>query len=533
LAKRRILFSLSLPVKKISQTQTIVLIAAILSLAAFLYFYANRMTNLYGDGIAHSNIARKVVDSPDDSLWQRYVQIGSPWLPLQTVLMLPLVANDWLWRTGVGGSLLSMLCFVLTALAIFQLAKNLYQRESEDYRTILAYVAFAVFALNPSALFMQATPMTELLFMAALSLAVWQLQEWQNSQTIRRLLVAAAAMSVATMSRYEGWMVAAMGCALVLLLSTGGLSSKLKNATLFSAIVAILPFYWLWHNWAIYDDPLWFLTGPHSARGIYLKNAATLGMSKMLISNGPVAVLMMTVAVAACIGPMLIGLAGLGLLRLVKIHGRALRYYAPSLLLAAPFFFHCYSLYRGEIQIFPLSAFGLLNVRYGLPHLLPIALFAPATIPLFKRFGRVAAIATVGLLIALQYGYLISDGTSQLAVYQEGYRNGVNSKAARQWAGMAQFVRDNPPRGMVLMQTGSLGPVVANGGLQFSQIIHEGTSRWHQVNEAIPEDVSVIILEKGDALEQRLQGNQALLGDFSGHFRERFSSGEIKYFQRI
>jgi hypothetical protein len=202
-------------------------------------------------------------------------------------------------------------------------------------------------------------------------------------------------------------------------------------------------------------------------------------------------------------------------------------------LLAVPFFFHCFSLYRGEIQIFPLSAFGLLNVRYGLPHLLPVALFVPALIPMLKRLGRSFAVAFVCLVVALQYGYLISDGTSQLAVYQEGFRNGVNSKPARQWAGMAQIVKTNPPQGMVLMQTGSLGPVVSQGGLRFSQIIHEGTSRWHQINETIPEDVSVVILEKNDVLDKRLQSNQALQSDFSRRFREKISVGDIKYFERI
>ena len=82
----------------------VVLIALIVSVSSFIYFFSNDMTNVYGDGVAHVNIARKVVDSPDDSVWQRYIQIGSPWLPVQTVLMLPLVTNDWLWRTGTAGS---------------------------------------------------------------------------------------------------------------------------------------------------------------------------------------------------------------------------------------------------------------------------------------------------------------------------------------------------------------------------------------------------------------------------------------------
>lgn len=519
--------------KKTLQTKTIAILAASLSFAAFLYFYHNGMTNLYGDGIAHTNIARKVVDSPDASLWQRYMQIGSPWLPLQTVLLLPLVANDWLWRTGVAGSLLSMLCFVLTAVALFQLAKNLYEQEGDEDKFLLPLVAFAIFAFNPSALFMQATPMTEMIFMAAISTAVWQLQEWQKEQTFKRLLVAAGVMSVATMSRYEAWTVAALACALVLLLTIGNLKTRLKNAAVFSTIVALLPLYWLWHNWTIYGDALWFLTGPHSARGIYLQNQANLGWSKIFVGNALLDVLLMTVTVAACVGPLLMVLSGIGFFRLLKTRGRGMRQYAPTLLLAVPFFFHCFSLYRGEIQIFPLSAFGLLNVRYGLPHLLPLALFAPAVIPLLKRLRRPLGFALVCFLVALQYTYLISDGPSQLAVYQEGYRNGVNSKAARQWAAMAQFVREHPPPSVVLMQTGSLGPVVSQGGLWFSQTIHEGTARWHQINETIPRDVSNIIVEKGDVLDQRLQGNAALRDDFSRNFREKFSAGELKYYERI
>src|ERR1700686_3990408 len=57
----------------------VAVIAAAVSFLSFLYLFSNGMTNVYGDGVAHLNIARKVVDSPDSSVWQRYMQIGSPW----------------------------------------------------------------------------------------------------------------------------------------------------------------------------------------------------------------------------------------------------------------------------------------------------------------------------------------------------------------------------------------------------------------------------------------------------------------------
>ena len=486
------------------------------------------MTNLYGDGLAHVNIARKVVDHPESSLWQRYVQIGSPWLPLQTVLMLPLVANDTLWRTGVAGSIISMLSFILASLAVFKLAQNLYSTESEDYRSILPFVAFGIFALSPSNLFMQSTPMTELIFMAALSLAVWALQNWASNQSFKRLLLAAITMTIATMSRYEAWSVAAIACVLIFFLSQGNFKEKAKNMVIFSGIVALCPMYWLWHNRAIYGDALWFLTGPNSARGIYLQNRANLGWANIFVGHAALDLLLMSVTVAACVGLLMIPLAGLGLLHLIKKHGKRLLEYAPTFLLAVPFFFHCFSLYRGEIQIFPLSAFGLLNVRYGLPHLMAISLFVPAVIPVFRRFGKVPSVALVCFIVAAQYLYLISDGTSQLAVYQEGYRNGVNSRVARQWAKTAEFLRDNPPPTKILMQTGSLGPVVSQGGLRFADIIHEGTAEWHQINEQIPEDISTIILEQGDGLEQKINANAVLQRDVTQNFESQFSFDKVQ-----
>ena len=146
-------------------------VTAVLSVASFLYFFSQGMTNQYGDGVAHVNIARKVVDSPDDSLWQRYIQIGSPWLPLQTALMLPFVSNEWMWRTGAAGSVISMISFVIAAMSLYWLAGGFYAKDDNRSR-VLAGVSVAIFVLNPSALFMQATPMTEMVFIAALLAAV-------------------------------------------------------------------------------------------------------------------------------------------------------------------------------------------------------------------------------------------------------------------------------------------------------------------------------------------------------------------------
>jgi hypothetical protein len=198
-----------------------------------------------------------------------------------------------------------------------------------------------------------------------------------------------------------------------------------------------------------------------------------------------------------------------------------------------PFLFHTYSLYRGEIQVFPLTAFGLLNVRYGLPHLLAIALFAPAVVPMMRRLGMRNSVAAFCLIIALQYGYQIWEGPSQLAIYQEGYRNGVNAKPARERARFSKLLLETPPEAMILMHVGVLGPVVPQGGLRFSNIIHEGTARWHQIDTAIPNDVMTVIVQEGDPLDQRLKANKPLSESLTERFVESGSVGNIRMFRRI
>lgn len=500
----------------------------VVSLVAFWFLYQEGMTNLYLDGVAHVNIARKVIDHPDDSIWQRYIQIGTPWLPLQTVLIIPFVTNDWMWRTGIAGSLVSMISFVTAAVALYGLAANLYRTDGR----LLPLVAVAAFVLNPSVLYMQATPMSELPFMAALAAAVYFFQRWTLQQNSRRLVLAGVTIALATLARYEAWPVAGAAAVLVALFSGEGILTRVKNAVVFSLPVVAGVGYWLWHNWSIYDEPLAFLIGPHSARGIFTQHQTSLGWAKAFVDSAPASLAIAVAAVAVCAGPLLVLLAIAGLFRLVKEHRRAPVELAPVALLAIPFLFHSLSLFRGEIQIFPFSAFGLLNVRYGVPHLLAVSLLVPAAGRVLSRSNRLR-LAVVSVVIAAQYGLLLSEGFTQLAVHQEAYRNGVNSPSARELHKAAAFLIEHPADSVVLMYTGALGPLVSRGGLRFSQIIHEGTIRWHQIAETIPEDVFTIILQDGDPLDTRIRSSPGLEKDLRRRFRQRFGIGKIRIFELV
>src|SRR5689334_18582458 len=85
----------------------IILVAA----GSVYYFYAHGLSNLYGDGIAHVEGARRLWDSRSPG----YSEIGSTWLPLFHILASPLAQNSFLWRTGLAGSLISSAAFIITA----------------------------------------------------------------------------------------------------------------------------------------------------------------------------------------------------------------------------------------------------------------------------------------------------------------------------------------------------------------------------------------------------------------------------------
>src|SRR5512140_1091742 len=95
---------------------------ALLSTAALAWFHQRGYTLYYGDAEAHLNMARRVVDSRQPGPYQ----LGGVWLPLPHLLMLPLVANDRLWKNGLGGAIPVAASFVVAAMFLFLAARRIY-----------------------------------------------------------------------------------------------------------------------------------------------------------------------------------------------------------------------------------------------------------------------------------------------------------------------------------------------------------------------------------------------------------------------
>src|SRR5690349_24764087 len=130
-------------------------LTACVSILSFLFYLRRGEILLYGDAVAHINIARRVFDSRTPGL----LQLGTVWLPLPHLLTMPFLVSDQAWSTGVGGSLPSMVCYVLSVLGIFRLVRSVLSVQSEPQlnERIASWIAAIIFAANPNLLYLQTT----------------------------------------------------------------------------------------------------------------------------------------------------------------------------------------------------------------------------------------------------------------------------------------------------------------------------------------------------------------------------------------
>ena len=81
-------------------TWLVATLALVAGLTATVWAVATGTVLAYGDAEAHLNIAKRVVSGLTGGL----AQLGSVWLPLPHLLMVPFVVDDNMWRTGLAGA---------------------------------------------------------------------------------------------------------------------------------------------------------------------------------------------------------------------------------------------------------------------------------------------------------------------------------------------------------------------------------------------------------------------------------------------
>ncbi len=232
---------------------------ALLSVAAWLLTLRHGLVLAYNDSLSHLDIARQVVDSQQPGL----AQLGGVWLPLNQLLYLPLVWNSWAWHSGFAGSLISMVAFIITVTSVYYTV-----REVTDSRAAAAIGGLAV-ALSPNLLYLQATPLTEPVFLALLSLSALYLVKYLKSHDTWYVVILAAVTALSVSARYDGWFVAGTVTLVLafyeLRVRHLALNRALGILTLYLAPVLFAMGLWLLWNYVLFDNPVYSFVGPASA----------------------------------------------------------------------------------------------------------------------------------------------------------------------------------------------------------------------------------------------------------------------------
>ncbi len=484
-------------------------LAILLTAAALAYCARHGYLLLYGDAVAHLHIARRIFDSLNPG----FSQLGSVWLPLPHLLLLPFVQRtDW-WQSGLAGAIPSMASYVLACAGIYRLARRWM-------RPLLAILVFAALALNPGLLYMSVTAMTEPLYLALMIWSAVHLTSFEaalreaDAAAARRALVRLTLVLIAAVfTRYDGWILGTLAWLMAAYWTLRrGWWKEPANARVFVVCTLLLlaaPLSWLGYNWRMYGDPLDFLRGPYSAKAIaerttkpgslpypgwhhlwwaflYYVKSAKMGAAPLRCGRW---LLLMTAAGTAY--------------AVVQYRSRAL---PAAILFWLPVPFYAYSVAYGSVPIFLPVWFphSYYNTRYGMEMLPAFALFPAfavlAAVNKWPQRKRVIAAFALAIIVAGS-AFLLRDTP---LVFQEAKANAATRIPFER--ALAEKLILLPPQATLLMYTSAHVGALQQIGFPLRQTINEGDYKlWHDALADPAAAADYIIAIDGDPVAQAAQ----------------------------
>ena len=452
--------------------------AVTLALVAWWFFDRAGLVLSHYDARAHLVVARRIADSITPG-WQ---QFGGVWLPLPHLLNALPAQSDWLYRTGLFASLISVACFGITAYGLARLALLLTASR------LAATVAVLLLMLNPNLLYLHTTPMTEPLLLAGVTVCTLWLCEWvllnQDEVTARLGLALFAAM----WTRYEAW--AVLGCALV--------AALWASSRLGASGPAVMRRAWRLAAWPAAAVALflvnsrittgtWFVTG-----GFFVPDAARQGQWGASLASvwGGTHQLSTQATV-------IVGLAGAGamLARALLIRRDAVRVVPLALFGAA--LLPLYAFYEGH----PF------RVRYMVPVVMACALFGGVAVGTVQRQ---AASILAGFLVGITLVQASPWQSDAPMIAEASWDREASRGRERVTACLAPVYRGEK----VLASMGSLAHYMQElsaSGLDLADFVHEGNGViWELAMDTGPRPHAGWMLveetaEGGDVLAQRIR----------------------------
>jgi hypothetical protein len=430
------------------------ILAVILTLIAttsILWTYSTGQILAYGDAEAHLNIARKLWDNRHPA----YSEIGTVWLPVPHLLMLPFTWIDPLYRNGLAGAIPTAVCWVTAGLLLYAAVRRLAGTWEP------AACAVGIFALNPNLFYLASTPMTEPVLYVAVAGVLYSLATYRETGRATTLIAAILWTWCAVMTRYEGWL-------LIPAASLFLVTRKWKHAALYAGLASLAPLYWFAHNWWVYGDLLEFYRGEWSAKAIYLRGHPPGVALFPAHGHWGIAWLYYRTAVQLALGSPVVWIMVLG-----SIAALWKRWYWFLLLLLAGPALTLWGMESGggvEIFVPTLWPHSYYNSRYALA-LLPLAAFSGAAlVSIVPKFRGTVAAAVVLVAIAPWLAYPRPDNW---IVWKEGQ---VNSIERRSWTHRIAGVLRSAyrPGDRILYSFGDLTGILREAGVPLKAGLQSG-----------------------------------------------------------
>ena len=366
----------------------------------------------YFDSKAHLVIARRIVDSIIPGL----AQFGGVWLPMTHLMLLPFVINDFLFHTGFAGTIVSSVSTAIGAVAFFRIVR--FQFNSVP----AGLLASSLYLMNPSVIYMGIVPMMETPFIMFFLLSVYYVQRWYYIYSAgkgtwnqyRTILKCGLAVSAATLTRYEGWILP-FGLIILLAIVQFMIVRRKEWRYRFEAILLVAIIFgslgiamWVVWNTIIFKDPLYFAIGPYSAQ---VQADSRKGNDEFKLK--PIRALSVIFDVAtAMYGLHVLVISILGFITYLYM-GRKDKVLCFSLLtiimLMLPMLLDFIAMLQGAGEIFPTTPGRWFNGRY-LIFVAPLLAFGSVSLVIFisKKRKKVLTMSVVVIVIALYTFTIVS-----------------------------------------------------------------------------------------------------------------------------
>lgn len=389
------------------------------------YSYIHNFVLAYNDAQSHLKIARRVFDNRTPG----FVQLGTVWLPVPHILLLPFIAVPKLWHTGLAGAFVGLICLVITCIALF-LSIRLMTGSN-----LVGWLGVLVLLSNPNLMYIQTTALTEPTLLMAMTTSSYFLLKWARDERTTQLLIAGVLAALAVGSRYDGWFFAfasIFAVALTILVRTKN-PTRVEGYTL---AYAIIPAYavglYLLYNWIYFGDALSFQRSAFSAQFAQLDFEA----KGLLPTKNHLLVSLKVYSwnVVDVDGWVVVILGLIGLLAYIAVTKfRPESFVTYTFLSVYPF--NVLALYAGQtvIQVKQLPPVGVFNVRYALGMLPAFAIFIAFLAYLgIRKYGKAVVLPLFALALIVQCAQWIPGWPrTSVDVLEEGLSNQSGSGDVR------------------------------------------------------------------------------------------------------